>query len=119
MTNPRNNHNSTLPSACGPAAQLAPTADVVHPGTMPDSLSPSDGQPASKRGSCPSPVFDAAWHLVRVAGLIIDEAEPIHVQHQEPDEMVVQLVSIEDLRWAVVAAEKALTDTCTDGGCRG
>lgn len=46
--------------------------------------------------------------LVRVVGLLIDEAEPIHVQHQEPDEMVVQITSIEDLRWAVIAAEQEL-----------
>lgn len=94
--------------ACGPAAQAAPAFDVVRPGPcMPDSLQlPRRGQQASKRGGCPS--FGAIKGLMRVCGLLIDEAEPIHLQHEEPDEMVVQMVSIEDLRWALIAAEKEL-----------
>lgn len=107
--------------ACGPAAQAAPTDDVVRlSGNLPDSLIQKiDGQPASKQGSCPSIFLDAVWHLVRVAGLIIDEAEPIHVQHQEPDEMVLQITSIEDLRWAVMAVESALDTYQKNGGYHG
>jgi len=48
--------------------------------------------------------------LLMVCGQLIDEAEPIHLQHEEPDEMVVQVVSIEELRWALVAAEKELAE---------
>lgn len=98
-----------MPSACGPAAQAAPTDDVVRlSGAQPDSLNAESGQPASKRGSCPLSGLVAVRQLVRVVCLLIDEAEPIHVQHQEPDEMVVQMTSIEDLRWAVIAAEQEL-----------
>lgn len=100
--------HSPLPSACGPAALSAPTEDVVHAGALPASLAVSCGQQASKRGGCPPFELKAVMALVRVVGLLIDEAGPIHVQHQEPDEMVVQITSIEDLRWAVIAAEQEL-----------
>ena len=100
--------HSPLPPACVPAAPAAPTEDVVHAGALPASLAVSCGQQASKRGSCPPFDLKAVLGLVRVVGLLIDEAEPIHVQHQEPDEMVVQVTSIEDLRWAVIAAEQEL-----------
>lgn len=54
--------------------------------------------------------MQAIKKLFRVCGLLIDEAEPIHLQHEDPDEMVVQMVSIEELRWALVEAEKALAE---------
>jgi len=53
-------------------------------------------------------MMQAIKRLLLVCGQLIDEAEPIHVQHEAPDEMVVQMVSIEDLRWALVDAEKEL-----------
>lgn len=112
-------HPAFMPSACGPAAQSAPTDDVVRlSGVQPDSLITESGQPASKRGSCPLSGLVAVRRLVRVVCLLIDEAEPIHVQHQAPDEMVVQMTSIEELRWAVVSAEQelAMLDQKITGG---
>lgn len=100
---------SPMQPACGPAAKTAPPDDVVHhPGSSPASLQSTRGQQAIKQGGCPLLNLDAVRGLVRVVCLLIDEAEPIHLQHQEPDEMVVQMTSIEDLRWAVIAAEKEL-----------
>lgn len=103
--------------ACGPAAQAVPACDVVHPGPASGLLRELPIVTDSKRASgvavrfplndrCP---VQAIKQLFRVCGLLIDEAEPICLQHHEPDEMVVQVTSIEDLRWALIAAEKELS----------